>query len=255
MWLWPRTAPQPNLCSVFSVQPTHGDQIEVAGHLVRLKVNGRARRVSLRLDRTRREVVATAPNARRLVEAAAFARERAAWIAARLAELPDRQVLAPGQMITLFGRPCRLVSATHPLRFQPGEPDALAGRGEGEVFARAVVRALKRRALEVLAARTDHYCQALGVKRPSVTIMDAKGRWGSCRPGRLGQPAAIRYSWRLAMAPVAVSDYVVAHECAHLLELNHGPGFWSHVEVLVGDVRPYRQWLRDHGAALHAVGT
>ncbi|MDB5444503.1 MAG: conserved predicted metal-dependent hydrolase, partial [Phenylobacterium sp.] len=65
-----------------------GDRLEVAGAVVTLKINRRARRVSLRLDRTRRQIVATAPSARRLPEAAAFARERAGWIAERLAELP-----------------------------------------------------------------------------------------------------------------------------------------------------------------------
>jgi hypothetical protein len=56
------------------------------------------------------------------------------------------------------------------------------------------------------------------------------------------------------MAPFAVADYVVVHECAHLLEANHGPRFWAHVDRLVGDHRPHRAWLRAHGAALHAFG-
>ena len=58
-----------------------GDRLSVAGAVVTLKVHRRARRVSLRLDRARGEIVATAPSARRLGEAAAFARERAGWIA------------------------------------------------------------------------------------------------------------------------------------------------------------------------------
>ena len=69
-----------------------------------------------------------------------------------------------------------------------------------------------------------------------------------------GKPAAIRYSWRLALAPYDVADYVAAHECAHLLELNHGPKFWAHVSALVGDERPHRAWLRAEGARLHAFG-
>ena len=60
--------------------------------------------------------------------------------------------------------------------------------------------------------------------------------------------------WRLALAPFAVADYVVAHECAHLIEANHGPRFWAHVHRLVGDHRPHRDWLRAHGQTLHAFG-
>ena len=64
--------------SLFGRAFADGDRLEVAGAVVRLKIHSRARRVSLRLDRTRREIVATAPSARRLGEAAAFARNRAA---------------------------------------------------------------------------------------------------------------------------------------------------------------------------------
>ncbi|MFN3512235.1 MAG: M48 family metallopeptidase [Phenylobacterium sp.] len=234
-----------------------GDRLEVAGAAVRLKIHPRARRVSLRLDRTRREIVATAPSARRLGEAAAFARSRADWIAARLAELPEPCAVAPGQIIELFGRPCRLEAWDRPARLlaaTEAEPARILTRGEGEAYAAAVVRAIRREALRVLSERTARHAARLGARLPSVTIMDARSRWGSCKPGRPGTPAAIRYSWRLALAPFEVADYVVAHECAHLLELNHGPRFWAHVADLVGDVRPHRAWLRTHGARLHAFG-
>ena len=243
--------------SLFGRPLADGDRLDVAGAVVRLKVHTRARRVSLRLDRTKREVVATAPSVRRLSEAAAFATERAAWIAARLAELPQSQSIAPGVTISLFGQPCRLESAAHPVRYFPAtedQPARIAARGEGETYARAVVRLLKKHALSVFADRTAHYCAELGARMPAVSVMDARGRWGSCRPGMIGKPASIRYSWRLALAPFEVADYVVAHECAHLLELNHGPRFWAHVKALVGDERPHRAWLRAVGARLHAFG-
>lgn len=234
-----------------------GDHLEIAGARVRLKVNVRARRVSLRLDRTRREVVATAPSVRRLPEAAAFARERAGWIAERMAELPAAATLAPGMLIEVFGRPVRLESGAGRARWiEPvdGSTARIAAMGEGEGFSRAVMLVLKRKAAEVLTARTAHYAARLGAPMPKVTVADAKSRWGSCRPGPRGGPGSIRYSWRLALAPFEVADYVAAHECAHLLELNHGPRFWAHVRSLVGDERRHRAWLRAEGARLHAFG-
>ena len=243
--------------SLFGRAFSDGDRLEVAGAVVRLKVHARARRVSLRLDRTRREVIATAPSPRRLAEAAAFARDRAEWITARLAELPAAQSVAPGVTIQLFGQPCRLEAATHPARFFPADgdqPARIAARGEDETYSRAVIRVIKREALRVFAERTAHHCARLAARLPSVTVMDAKGRWGSCRPGLPGKPAAIRYSWRLALAPFAVADYVVAHECAHLREANHGPRFWALVRDLVGDPAPHRAWLRAEGPRLHAFG-
>ena len=58
------------------------------------------------------------------------------------------------------------------------------------------------------------------------------------------------FSWRLIFAPDYVRDYVVAHEVAHLKEMNHGPRFWAHVESLTPHVRRARKWLREHGRTL-----
>lgn len=234
-----------------------GDRLEVAGAAVRLKVNRRARRVSLRLDRTKREIVATAPSLRRLPEAAAFARERATWIAERLAELPSVEPLAPGMRVEVFGRPVRLEAGLGRARWvEPldGSTPMIVAMGEGEGFTRAVILVIRRKALEVLTERTRHYALRLGAPMPKVSVADAKSRWGSCKPGPRGTPGVIRYSWRLALAPFEVADYVAAHECAHLLELNHGPRFWAHVRSLVGDERRHRLWLREQGARLHAFG-
>ena len=231
----------------------------MAGTPVTLKVNRRARRVAIRLDRTRREIVATAPSLRRLPEAAAFARERAHWIAERIAELPDATPVHPGMTLLVFGEPVRLEAGTGRAKWHPaadGEPARITAMPSselgGEGYARAVILVLKRRAAAVLGERTEVYAAMLGAPMPTVTIADAKGRWGSCRAGVRGGPPAIRYSWRLALAPYDVADYVAAHECAHLRELNHGPRFWAHVRALVGDPKAHRAWLRAEGAALHA---
>lgn len=247
--------------SLFGRNLADGDRLEVAGAAVTLKVNRRARRVSLRLDRTRREIVATAPSPKRLPEAAAFARERAGWIAERIAELPEATPIHPGMTLMVFGEPVRLEAGSGRARWIPathGEPARIAamasGAAGGEGYARAVILVLRKRATAVLSERTETYAAMLGVAPPKVTIADAKGRWGSCRPGVRGGPASIRYSWRLALAPYEVADYVAAHECAHLRELNHGPKFWGHVHALVGDAKAHRAWLRAEGARLHAFG-
>lgn len=243
--------------SLFGRAFADGDRLEVAGAVVTLRVHPRARRVSLRLDRTRREIVATAPSPRRLAEAADFARERAAWITQRLAELPDAAPVAPGMLLEIFGEPVRLEAGAGRAKWLPaarGEPARIVAMGDGEGYARAVILMIRKRAMAVLSERTAVYAAMLGAPTPKVTIVDARGRWGSCRAGPPGKPGSIRYSWRLALAPFEVADYVAAHECAHLLEMNHGPRFWAHVRALVGPERPHRDWLRAEGARLHAFG-
>ena len=59
------------------------------------------------------------------------------------------------------------------------------------------------------------------------------------------------YSWRLAMAPPEVLDYVAAHEVAHLAHMDHSPAFWGAVGRLFPGYERQRQWLRQHGGSLH----
>ncbi len=233
--------------------------MQVQGHPVRLTVNARCRRISLRLDVTRREVVATAPSLRALPDAVSFAQSRADWIATKLSALPAPVSLQPGAMIEVYGQPCRLDRAAMRMRpvLKPAtaeEPARLIAYGENLAFSRAVVRALRSEAMLRLTARTEVHCSALGAATPAIALQDARSRWGSCRAAGPWGVATIRYNWRLVMAPPEVLDYVVAHECAHLIRADHGPQFWAVVHKLYGDVRPARAWLKDQGAKLHAVG-
>lgn len=237
-----------------------GDLVEVGGRPVRLAVNPRARRVGLRLAAAAREVTATAPSVARLPEALAFAHARADWIAARLDAAPAPRPLLPGAVIPVRGGPCRLERAAMRMagRLHPacaGEPQRLVASGEGEAFGRAVGRVLRREALGELRPKSAEAAARLGLPAPAVSVADARGRWGSCRPPHAGDAGRIRYSWRLVCAPTAVLDYVVAHEAAHLREPDHGPGFWALTRELYGaELPPVRGWLKTHGASLHALG-
>jgi predicted metal-dependent hydrolase len=236
-----------------------GEVIEVDGHPVRLSLSARSRRISLRLDMANGEVLLVAPTLKQLPEAVAFAHTRASWIAARLGELPTRIELRRGARISVGGEAYVLERAAMRIRPRliaptPEEPGRLLAYGEGEAYARAAERALRTEALARLTDRTAHHCARLGVEVPALGLQDARSRWGSCKQAHGGEPARIRYNWRLVLSPPEVLDYVVAHECAHLIEANHSPRFWAVVKRLYGDPSRARSWLKANGAALHAVG-
>ena len=234
-----------------------GDVIEVGAVPVRLTVSRRARRISLRVDRAKGEVLAIAPSLRRLGEAAAFAYERRGWIAERAPELKPPTRLTPGLELTVFGAPCRLGRSSGRASLETASWERglrLPRDADDAAYARAVVQLLKREAKGWFAPRLAFHCAALGAPVPRFSIVDARTRWGSCTPGDSRRAASIRLSWRLALAPPAVADYVAAHECAHLLHPNHGPAFWAETRRLIGDERPHRAWLRTHGPELHAIG-
>jgi predicted metal-dependent hydrolase len=239
------------------IRHVDGEVLEVGEARVRLRVSRRAHRVSLRVDRATGEVVAIAPSPRRLGDAAAFARERQAWIRERLAELPPRRVFHPGSELIVFGEACRLGLAGGRACLEgPGWELGvrIGARAASDAYARAIVTLLKRRSVSWFSQSCERHCASLGVPLPRISMTSARTRWGSCAPGRRGAPPSIRFSWRLALAPPAIADYVAAHECAHLLEGNHGPRFWAHVRQLIGDERPHRAWLRGEGQDLYGFG-
>ncbi len=243
--------------SLFPKRFADGARLELNGVVVRLAVNRRARRISLRIDAKTGEARVTAPSLSRLADAVDFAQSRRDWIATQLAARPTPKTWRAGDLITVFGETCRLDPDGRRPRFVSGDHNGstrLTGCGRGDVDIGLVTRAIRHEALAVFARRVNHYCTALGEPTPTLSLSDAHTRWGSCAPARAGRPPSIRLSWRLALAPFLVADYVVAHECAHLLEANHGPRFWRHVHGLVGEHRPHRDWLRAHGGGLHAFG-
>jgi len=118
---------------------------------------------------------------------------------------------------------------------------------EGATGAR-VQAFLKLRARDQLAAASDHYAQSLGRSYARLSLRDTRSRWGSC-----SSKGTLMYSWRLVMAPPAVLNYVAAHECAHLVEMNHSAAFWAIVAELMPDYATHRLWLRENGDRLHRV--
>ena len=114
----------------------------------------------------------------------------------------------------------------------------------------AVAGWLRERARAALAEACDRHAAALPAGSRRLTAMalrDTRSRWGSCTAqGRL------MFSWRLAMAPPVVLDYVAAHEVAHLAHLDHSPAFWAMVARLHPGWQARRDWLRRHGPALQA---
>ena len=217
---------------------------------VRLEVNPKARRLILRLDERNREAVAIAPNARKIGEAAAFARDRVDWIAEHLQALPELLELRDGVAFRFRNEPCLITryGAGRLARLDLGPPLQLQVPGAEATTGKRVERFLRKEAKANLDQAVIRYCEQLGVEARRVTVKDTRSRWGSCTSdGRLA------FSWRLIMAPPEVLNYVAAHECAHLIEMNHSASFWALVGKCRPDWKAERAWLRAHGRELHAV--
>ncbi|KJS34902.1 MAG: hypothetical protein VR74_18580 [Hyphomonas sp. BRH_c22] len=219
--------------------------------VVRFEVNSKARRLILRLDERRREAVAVAPSNRQIKDAAAFAAERVEWISTRLQHLPEIVRFEEAEIIRFRGEPCQLTANgdTRLAKMWPGDPLLLSAPGDPETLPLRVTRYLKKQAKADLTRAVNRHVETLGVEYKAISVKDTRSRWGSCTVD--GQ---LSFSWRLIMAPPKVLDYVAAHECAHLLEMNHSPKFWAHVSRCAPDWKRQRAWLRTHGAGLQSAG-
>lgn len=100
-------------------------------------------------------------------------------------------------------------------------------------------------ALDRLTDKTSRFAKVLGVSPKSIKVRDYKSRWGSCSAS-----GDVSYNWRVSMAPHHIVDYVVVHELCHMLEHNHSPRYWQHVENVIPGYREDRQWLKVNGATL-----
>jgi predicted metal-dependent hydrolase len=222
----------------------------LGGHPLILRVSPRARRLRLQVDPRTRAVTLIVPKRVSRRRALAWAAGYRDWIEEALARIPEPVPFAPGAIIPLYGEPHRLDwDPALPRRIERGEGRLLAG-GPAEGLERRLLRWLKAHALDLLGRETRECCAKAGVKASRIGIGDPVSRWGSCT-GR----GAVRYSWRLILAPAFVRRATVAHEVAHLVHLNHGPDFHALVAKLYGaDPKPARLWLKREGAALHRIG-
>jgi predicted metal-dependent hydrolase len=216
---------------------------------LRVRHSTRARRVSLSIDAASGMVELVVPEGVALARAMAFLEGKRAWVAARLAALPGRVGFEDGAEIPLLGSP-------HRIRHRgPGRGAVSVRDGEIHVFGqtehvpRRVRDHLAAMARQVLTTRARRLAERVGRKIVRVTVRDTRSRWGSCtHDGKLS------FCWRLILAPEPVLDYVVAHEVAHLLHMNHGPRFWRVVEQLSPEWRRHRAWLAYHRAELLRYG-
>jgi predicted metal-dependent hydrolase len=217
----------------------------------------RARRRSIGMEVHLDGLTVRAPRWVTLRDIEAALCERAAWIVRALDEWgARRRHVMPrewktGAPIVYRGRDLAL--ALFPSRHASIDADLFhltvrhPAACEPDAVADSVVTWLKEQALALVAARVPAYASRVGKSQPDVRLSNARSEWGSCNAR-----GVIRLNWRLVQLPPALADYVVAHEVAHMVELNHSARFWALVEALLPGHAGYRRQLDDWTALLSA---
>lgn len=253
----------PDQLELFRLPPATGAAVKphhiiLAGRIVGYTLRRDRRRLAMRIDE--RGLSVGAPRTVSLAEIEAFLQSHAAWVLEKLDEHAGRVMqrhlpIHDGARLPLLGTEVRVRVTRVAVGANRGYWNDDAQGGELWLAARPSAdlsqlarRALQRRALEYFHPRLATMATRVGQAIPPLGLSSARTRWGSC-----STRSGIRLNWRLIHLSPAPIDYVIAHEVAHLVEMNHGPRFWRLVERIYPDWRAARVLLKNEGAALPLI--
>lgn len=228
-------------------------ELRTAGHLIGYELR-RARRRTIGFTVGAEGLTVSAPRWVSVAEIEAALREKSGWIVRKLAECRERarRIEAAridwrdGAQLPFLGRTVTLrldAAAAAPAVLDAASATLHLGlpRMAAPAQVRDAVQAwLQRQARRVFEARCAEYAPQLGVRVTKLGLSSAASRWGSA-----GADGSIRLSWRLVHFAMPVIDYVVAHELAHLREMNHSVRFWNLVRSVLPGFEAARDALRD----------
>jgi predicted metal-dependent hydrolase len=227
----------------------NGEQI--AYHLER-----RARR-TVGLKITHLGLVVHAPNRLSQSQLNEMLMSKIAWIQSKLqAQLdnpPEVFEWKDGATLLLLGNEITLSVApdtvSRAIDYTPGLLHlALPTPNNSASVAKKVLQWYRKQALTDFSRRLALLAAKLGVPTPTLFLSNARSRWGSCNSKQ-----EIRLNWRLLQAPPHIINYVVAHELAHLKEMNHSAKFWATVEKIYPDYKMAEKELKAWSAKLHRI--
>lgn len=231
------------------------NHIILAGRIVGYALRRDRRRLTMRIDE--RGLTVGAPRRLPMAEIDAFLQAHAEWVLEKLDEHAARAKrqhlpIHEGTRLPVLGVEVRVrVTSGANRAYWNRDANAselwLAARPSADL-ALLARRALQRRALEYFHPRLAAMTEQIGRKIPPLGLSSARTRWGSC-----STKSGIRLNWRLIHLTPDMIDYVIAHEVAHLVEMNHGARFWKLVERIYPDWRAARALLNETGAALPLI--
>ena len=200
-----------------------------------------------------RTVIVKAPVGSDFAAVEAFLHKRAPWILRKQAEfaaapppLPPRRYVS-GESFVYLGRQYRLkvsdgerewVKLTHS-HLEVTTPNKANTRYVQAQIAVWLKHNAQHHFTTRIAALLPRF-QPLTLPEPELVVRPMKTRWGSCT-----SKGKITLNLELMRAPKPCIDYVIVHELCHLVEHNHGKGFYALLDKVMPDWRTHRARLNE----------
>lgn len=214
-----------------------------------IKQNAQAKRCILRIDHIKSAINITIPKYISHKKGIKFAESQILWIKSQIAKTPEKKPFYDGMEITIAGKAKTIKRATLPQKGTKQGNEIITFSGKEEHFNRRVTDFIRKEAKTTFNEIGLQMAEKLGTPINKISIRDTTSRWGSCNSAK-----NISLSWRLMLAPYEVMEYVIAHEVAHLVELNHSAKFWKVVNTLTPNTAKAKKWLKNNGNSLHLYG-
>jgi len=251
-----------------TILPLAGDQDKrqlLVGEYILEYVLKRSTRRSIGFTVDDTGLYVTAPKRCSLADIDNAIRAKQHWILSKLAERRQRRaarlekppiVWDDGARLPYLGEEITLRLYQAPrnrTEFDPVAMELSMGLVQGateQLLKERVKNWYKAQAEGLFQQRLDLYAARLGVQYAGFSLSSADTRWGSCTAQR-----TIRLNWKLMHFSLPLVDYVVAHELAHILEMNHSPRFWANVGRIYPQYEEAKQLLRKRAAELPPLFT
>jgi predicted metal-dependent hydrolase len=225
--------------------------VEVRGEPrpLRVRVHANARRMILRFDVRTGEGKLTVPRGTLASAALTFLSQSRGWIDGHAPELPGSGDALHPDILPFNGEDLRIVPTgrirgtvsrdTENTLLVPGAPHRIMPR---------LAQFLKSEAEQTLTPLVMAHSERLGKRASAIRYRDPRSQWGSCSSARV-----VTLSWRVMMASPQAQHYLVAHEVAHLVEMNHSQRFWKVVASLDPNWRTGQKALKAAEKRLMAI--
>lgn len=217
--------------------------IRISNFPIRLVKNQRARHILLKQN-VKGEIILTYPRFCSKIMAISFAKTQLPWIRTHVQYAPKEIIFHPGDKVMLMGKNYTIQSGSRGCV----QGDILYVSGSSEFCHRRVCSQAQKMLLPYIQQQVKEFGDQLGVKAARITLRNTSSRWGSCSSRK-----TLSFCWKIAFAPLSVVDYLIAHEVAHLKEMNHSAKFWAVVDSLTTKRKNAENWLKTNGRKLQAI--
>ncbi|WP_428087282.1 M48 family metallopeptidase [Candidatus Thioglobus sp.] len=192
------------------------------------------------------QLVVRSPNKLPIAEINKFIEQKSSWIDSKIRACSNKQINKPKyQQDEKF----LYLGSSYPLDINPEKTSKLGF--DGASFAsNAASKQLfldwyKAKFIQIALPRLNYYAQKNQLNYQQVRFKSQKTLWGSCSSSN-----NINLNYLLIRAPIAIIDYVIVHELAHIKHKNHSQNFWDFVMQMLPDYKASKRWLQDNGHKL-----